>query len=743
MFNVDEKDPVYIKQVEKFNGSFDTILNNVCRYHANCNRELLIKAYKFGVWAHREQLRYSGEPYFEHCLEVAKILSDMKMDSITIAAGLLHDVVEDTGFTLREIEDSFNTDIAILVDGVTKISEISGRKSEDLEKRQAETFRKMLLSMAKDIRVIIIKFADRLHNMRTLQYVVAKKKRERIASETRDVYAPLAHRFGMAQLKSELEDLSFKFLNGTAYSELAEGLNEKKEEREAYIQKIIIPIKEELKSHKIKAEVQGRPKHLFSIYRKMQTRNKPLSEIYDLFAIRIIVEEISQCYYVLGIVHNLFIPVYERFKDYIAMPKFNGYQSLHTTVVDGMGRMLEIQIRTLEMHRIAEMGIAAHWRYKEGLGKVDKEDINDRLIWVRQFLEQYDDDEKVDAREFLDSLKINLYPNEVFVFTPKGDVIKLPQDSTTVDFAFAVHTNIGMHCIGAKINTKIVPLKTKLHSGDQIEIITSQNQTPNQDWLIFVKTSKARHHIRKHLRNIQFEHSVKLGEEIISKYSKKYHLKNVDEKLEEITTELKYDSSELIKAAVGRGELSIERILNLILDEKIKEPKESIFDKILRRGKGKKGSGIQVDGEDHMVVHIGKCCQPVPGDEIIGYITKGKGVTIHRINCHNVQQLVNAEERIVPVNWKVEVEENFKVQLALLGEDRKNLLRDITQAIASQNSNILHINIDSKDRLATGKLIVEVQNLPHLTRIIHSMNKIKGMINVERMDGAIRSKAQN
>ncbi|GAB4332185.1 MAG: bifunctional (p)ppGpp synthetase/guanosine-3',5'-bis(diphosphate) 3'-pyrophosphohydrolase [Calditrichia bacterium] len=731
-FRIDESDEGYQALLKRFEPEINELLETVKSYNPNYSHDLLWDAYTFGVWAHRDQFRYSGEPYFEHCLNVAKILAGFRMDTKTIAAGLLHDVVEDTGFTLKDIREHFGEDIANLVNGVTKISEISGRKSISLELRQAETFRKMLLSMASDIRVIIIKFADRLHNMRTLHYVAAKK-RMRIAMETRDVYAPLAHRFGMSQLKSELEDLAFKFIDNKSYTDLARRLNEKKEEREAKIRRIIEPIRSELEKHQIKAEVQGRPKHLYSIFKKMKIRNKPLEEIYDLFAIRVIVNTVAECYYVLGIVHNLFIPVYERFKDYIAMPKFNGYQSLHTTVVDKSGTMLEVQIRTWEMHRIAEMGIAAHWRYKEGRSTGNQDEFEEKLSWVRQLLEQFDENETVNPKDFLDSLKINLYQDEVFVFTPKGDVIKLPQGSTPVDFAFSVHTNVGMHCIGAKVNGRIVPLKHKLHSGDQVEIITSQNQHPNQDWLTFVKTSKARHHIRKYLREVQFEHSVRLGEEILTKYFKRYHIKLTEARLQELVQKLHFDDELNLKAALGRGEVSIEKLIGALSDGEVQEPKETLFDKILRRTK--KHSSIQVEGIDNIVVHIGKCCQPVSGDEIIGYITRGKGVTIHRVNCPNVQRLVEKHDRTISVNWTVEVEERFNVQLQVLGEDRKNLLRDITQAIASSNTNIMHVDLRSKDKLVTGKIIVEVRNLPHLTRIINAMNKIKGMISVERVEG--------
>jgi GTP pyrophosphokinase len=447
-------------------------------------------------------------------------------------------------------------------------------------------------------------------------------------------------------------------------------------------------------------------------------------------------QPVEECYYVLGIVHNRYTPVYERFKDYIAMPKINGYQSLHTTVVDKEGHMVEIQIRTHEMHRVAEMGIAAHWRYKEGTPDKKKDEMEQHLSWVRQLLDQYQGNETVDAQEFLESLKINLYQQEVFVFTPRGDVIRLPLESTPVDFAFQVHSNVGMHCIGAKVNGKIVPLKYKLNSGEMVEIITSNNQHPHQDWLTFVKTSRARHHIRKYLREVQFDHSVKLGEEIIIKYFNRFKVKLSDERFKEAANKLAFDDIKNLKAAVGRGDISIEKLFSAISEDQPREQKESILKRIFQRNE--KHSAIQVQGMDNIMVHIGKCCQPVPGDDIIGYITRGKGVTIHRNTCPNMQSLVEKNDRTVPVNWTVEVEEEFKVQLSLLGEDRKNLIRDIAQAISNNNINILNMDIKAKDKLAIGKIVIEVKNLPHLTRVINAVNKIKGIISVERIESASR-----
>ncbi|RMG63510.1 MAG: bifunctional (p)ppGpp synthetase/guanosine-3',5'-bis(diphosphate) 3'-pyrophosphohydrolase [Calditrichaeota bacterium] len=737
MHAINQNEQKFRELKARYDPVFEQLLEKICTYNAHPNQDLLRRAYEFALWAHRDEHRFSGEPYFDHCINVALILADMRMDSVTIAAGLLHDVVEDTGFTVEDIEEAFGKQIAQIVNGVTKISEISGRKNVSYELRQAETFRKMLLSLANDVRVILVKFADRLHNMRTLQHVPASK-RLRIALETRDVYAPLAHRFGMAQLKSELEDLAFKFIDNKAYTDLVRQLNRKKAEREAYIQEIIKPIKEELASHNIQAEISGRPKHLYSIYRKMKLRGKSLEEIYDLFAIRIIVNRVEECYYVLGLVHNLFTPVYERFKDYIATPKSNNYQSLHTTVMDRRGHMVEIQIRTWDMHRVAEMGIAAHWKYKEGKAETYQDEVEQQLAWVRQFLEEYKESGVSDAHEFLESLKINLYQDEVFVFTPKGDVIRLPLGATPVDFAFAIHTNIGMHCIGAKVNGRIVPLKYELKSGDLVEIITSANQHPHQDWLSFVKTSKARHHIRKYLREVQFEHSVKLGEEILTKYLKRYRMKVTDEELEAVATRLHFEDLRNLKAAIGRGEVSIEKVFSSISREQPEENRESFLKRIVRRSR--KHSAIQVEGIDNMVIHIGKCCQPVPGDDIIGYITRGKGITIHRVNCPNMQSLVERRDRTVQVNWTVEAEEEFKVQLSLLGEDRKNLIRDITQAIANSNTNILHLELKAKDRLAVGKIIIEVKNLPHLTRVINAISKVRGMISVERVEAPVRKR---
>jgi len=713
---------------EEYDTRFEQLLASVGEYTQPSDLDVLKKAYEFSIKAHKNQQRYSGKPYFEHLFEVASILADLKMDSTTIAGGFLHDSVEDTGIPLDEIAEIFGEEIAILVDGVTKIGEL---KFESREKRQAETFRKMLLSMARDVRVIIIKFADRLHNMRTLEHVPAKK-RERIALETRDVYVPLAHRFGIAKIKWELEDLILKHIDEDAYEDINRKVNQRREEREAFLTEITTPILEELQKANIKASVVGRAKHFYSIYDKMKRRQKPFEEIYDLLAIRIVVDKIEECYYTLGIVHSLFMPVYDRFKDYIAMPKLNGYQSLHTTVVGTKGKMVEVQIRTWEMHRTAEIGIAAHWRYKEG--DSGDEEFERHMGWIRSLVDSQMQEE--DPKDFMDNLKIDLFQDEVFVFTPKGDLFKLPRDSTPIDFAFAVHSWVGMHCIGAKVNGRIVPLKTKLKSGDQVEIITSANQEPHQDWLGFVKTGRAHQRIRKYLREIQQKQSLKFGEEILNKYLKKINLTIDSAEFQESMPKLGYQNLESLLLDLGRGELTTQAIARKIYpQEDQQEKKESFFKKYIKRARS--GSGINVQGLDNMLINFGKCCQPVPGDKIIGYITTGKGITVHRIDCKNMLNLADNHEKKIEVSWEIDKDHYYQVHLSILSEDRRDLLRDISEAISRNNTNIVMVGFKLEDMLVKGNIIIEVSNLHHLTKIIHSVQKINGVISVDRVDTAI------
>ncbi len=724
-----------LKQLHKtYDPQFDQMINRVSDYTKSKDLSILTNAYNFSIDIHKGQRRYSGEPYFDHVFRVAEILTELKMDSTTIAAGFLHDTVEDTGVNLDELKEKFGEDVAVLVDGVTKISEL---KLESREERQAETFRKMLLSMAQDVRVIIIKFADRLHNMRTLEYLPSKK-RDRIAIETRDVYIPLAHRFGIAKIKWEMEDLILKHLDENAYNDLNRKVNQRREEREGYIESVTAPIIKELKKAKIKSSVSGRAKHFYSIYNKMQRRSKPFEEIYDLLAIRIVVKKIEECYYTLGIVHNLYMPVYDRFKDYIAMPKINGYQSLHTTVVGPGGKMVEIQIRTWEMHRTAEIGIAAHWLYKEG--KTSDIEFERHMGWIRSLVDQHMPEE--DPQAFMENLKIDLFQDEVFVFSPKGDVYKLPGKSSTIDFAFAIHSDVGMHTIGAKVNGRIVPLKTQLNSGDQVEIITSANQEPHQDWLAYVKTSRAQQRIRKHLRELQQSQTIKFGEEILIKYLKKYNMDLKSPAFQEIMPKLGFQNLDSLLLVLGKGEYTTDNITKKLFPDKVPEQKrDPFFVKYIKRARSE--TGIRVQGMNDVMINFGKCCQPVPGDKIIGFITRGKGITVHRIDCNNMLNITQDSEKLIEVNWDIEPDQNFQVHIALLSEDRRDLLRDVSSAISKSETNIILVEFKLEDTLVKGNLMVEVKDLHHLTKVIQSIRKIKGIISVERVEGSLVTEGPN
>jgi len=685
---------------------------------------LITRAFDFSYDSHKDQLRKSGAPYFEHCYEVALTLLEMKMDSTTIAGGLLHDVVEDTGVTIAEISDTFGEEVALLVDGVTKISEL---KFDSVEKRQAENFRKMIISMVKDIRVIMIKFADRLHNMRTLEFL-PEQKRKRIAIETRDVYAPLAHRLGIARIKWELEDLTLKVLDPKAYWSLVNKVSSKRVEREAYIAQVTKPIQNELKQTKIKATITGRPKHFYSIYGKMHKRQLPFEQIYDLLAIRIIVKRVEECYFALGLVHSLYVPVQDRFKDYIATPKSNFYQSLHTTVVGPDGTMVEIQIRTEEMHSTAEDGIAAHWRYKEGVKKEDE--LDKQIAWLRQVMDWQQDTN--DASEFMENLRIELFQEEIFVFTPKGDLFKLPVNSTPVDFAFEVHTDVGMHCIGAKVNGKIQPLSHQLKSGDSVEILTSVNQTPNPDWMKFVRTSRARSRIKRWMKDSFYDESLKLGKEILDKQIKKLRLK-IDFDLEEIAHSFNCQNAEELYARIGSGDASVQSVIGRIApDKSIPATSESLLRKIIKRSKSP-GRGIKVQGLDNLMMTFGKCCQPLPGDIILGFIAKGRGIVVHRRDCRNVVDLLDTPERTIDVEWDVEKDKYFVVRLYLLGEDRRNFLRDVSESIAQAETNIVSIEMKAEEQVVHSTLTLEIRNLQHLTKIMKKIRQVKGVLKVERL----------
>jgi GTP pyrophosphokinase len=695
-------------------------------YNANINIPLIRKAYEFSNKAHAGQKRQSGEPFIEHCLEVAFILAGQHMDSTTIAAGLIHDVVEDTPVSSEEIHREFGDEIGDLVDGVTKLGSVAFSSREE---QQAEYFRRMLLTMAKDIRVILIKLADRLHNMRTLEHL-PPDKRKRIALETREVYCPLAHRFGLNKIKVELEDLALKYLDPEVYFDLVKKIKERKEEREAYISEVVTPLKAELAKNGIQATVYGRAKHLDSIYRKMRVRGVPFEEIYDLLAIRVIVNTKRECYHSLGIVHSMWKPVEGRFHDYIANPKPNGYQSLHTTVVGPHRRMVEIQIRSHKMHYIAENGIAAHWLYKEGRQQMSKSDR--QMVWLRDVLDWQKD--MTNPADFLEYLKIDLYTEDIFVFTPKGKLIHLPKGATPLDFAFQIHTEVGIHCAGAKINNRLQPLSTELQTGDTVEIITSPHRTPSYDWLKLVKTSSARAKIRRWLKQAGFEQAVTLGRQIVERKLRDLHLKLPDEDtLQGYAEQLDKKSVEDLFAAIGNGSMSAKPLIDLIAPEEEK-PEVGLVGKVIDRIRGTKG--IRVHGMENMMFRFAGCCQPIPGEDIVGYITRGRGVTIHSADCRDALNLQSQfPERRIDVSWDTSKGQSFFVRLELIVEDRKDMLRDITQAISDSDTNIRAAEVHAKDTTAVGEFVVEVSNLSHLNRIIDKIKKVKGVISVRRSRG--------
>ena len=700
-------------------------------FNANIDIPLVRKGYEFSAKAHSGQYRMSRKPYLEHCLEVAFILAEQHLDSDTIAAGLLHDVVEDTDVTIEQVKEEFGEEIAELVDGVTKIGEL---KFKSLEEEQGEYFRKMLLSMAKDIRVIIIKLADRLHNMRTLDSL-DKNKQTKIARETREVYAPLAHRFGMARIKWELEDLSLKYVDPPAYEELVRKVNERREDREAYIREITDPLKGELEKVGITAEITGRAKHFDSIYRKMKKREKPFEEIYDLFAIRILVDSEGECYHTLGIVHTLWMPVADRFRDYIALPKTNMYRSLHTTVIGPRGKMVEIQIRTNEMHRMAEYGIAAHWLYKEGRREPDESDK--QMTWLREVLEWQKD--LTNPTEFLEYLKIDLFRDDIFVFTPKGELKQLAKGSTPLDFAYAVHSEVGHHCVGAKVDGKMAPLSTVISSGQEVEIITSPHQAPSQDWLKVVRTTRARSKIRHWLRQKRYEESVNLGKEILERELKKHHHKPPPEQeISDLAMGLNFNDSEAMFFALGNGTVSVKHILGkLIPPEKRKEAEPSVIQKFVDKARGGV-KGIRIGGMGDMMFRFGHCCQPVPGERIVGFVTRGRGVSIHRSDCPNALQMLTEDDRKVEVTWDVAKDQSFLVKLDILVQDRKNMLRDITQAISDADTNVRAAEIRGRETTPTGSFIIEVKNVSHLNKTLKKIRRVKGVIDVGRSKGMER-----
>jgi len=694
------------------------------------DHELLVRAYKFSDVAHAGQVRHSGEPYVSHCIEVARILADLQLDTTTVVSGLLHDIVEDTDITIEDVAREFGSEIAQIVDGLTKIANLPLSSREE---RQVENYRKLLLSIAKDARVILIKLADRLHNMRTLDYLEPEKQR-RVAQETRDLYAPLAHRFGMAKVRWELEDLAFKHLEPDAYKTLAKLVAAKRGEREQLIAQMREPLEKRLTDAGIAdVDVTGRPKHLWSIYKKMQQRDRPYEDIYDLLAIRVLVPNVLECYHALGVIHDGWTPVQERIKDYIAQPKSNGYQSLHTTVF-GPGRQLfEIQIRTRDMHRTADFGIAAHWLYKESSRSAD--DLDRQLAWFRQVLELQLDAET--PGEFLEFLKLDLYQDEIFVFTPTGDVIQLPKGATPLDFAFSVHTQVGAHCAGAKVNGRIAPLSRELKNSETIEILTNPNAKPSRDWLSHVRTGRARHKIRQMLRLEERSSAMRLGREIIERELRRRRLPKIDDHgLQPIAKLLKLKDATHLIASVGAGDVHVLQLLKALHpDLETAEPaeKQSTLERIVDRVRGT-GKGIRIQGADGLLVRYSQCCQPVPGDQVVGYVTRGRGVSIHRGDCPNLLLLAHEPERRLDIDWREMAGERFIVRLAMEGTDRRGLYADVAAAVSATGTDIKSLELKTTDGRVTGSAMVEVENLAHLERIMKAARRVKGIAAVSRRE---------
>ena len=708
----------------------DDILDAIRSYHAEADLEAVRKAYEYSVKVHKGQARPSGKPYMNHPLEVAAILTRLRMDVPTIITGLLHDTLEKSLSTEEELRQLFGSEVCEMVDGVTKISKITFKTSEE---RQAENFRKMLLAMARDIRVILVKLADRLHNMRTLG-TQPEERRRKIARETADIYAPLANRLGISWVKSELEDLSFSFLEPEIYKDLAKKVAQQRRKSDTYVADVKKRLEGILKEHEIEGEIQGRFKHISSIHNKIIKQKIEFEQIHDHIAFRIIVPSVRDCYAMLGVIHSFWKPVPGRFKDFIAMPKANMYQSLHTTVFGPSGQRMEVQIRTAEMHRVAEQGIAAHWKYKEG--KSANRSDEGRFGWLRQMLEWQK--ELKDSSEFMSSVKVDLFPEEVYVFTPNGDVKELPKQSTPIDFAYSIHSDVGQRCTGAKVNGRLVPLKTELKNGDIVEITTSANQTPSKDWLKFVKTSKAKNRIRNWVKEQERQQSLELGRDILEKELRKYGFSfnralNLDT-MKETFAELGFRSVEDLQAAVGYGKVTCNQVLSRLIPEQFKAeaPKPSRISQVLNKIRKKPVDAISVQGLDGILVRFSKCCSPLPGDEVVGFISQGMGITVHAADC--AQVLESDPERRIEVAWNRQKGTTRPVKIRVQTLDQKGVLADVTKVITKGEANILRASVYSTSE---GRGIlnfeVDVQDVQHLNRVMEAVQKIKGVIQVERV----------
>jgi GTP pyrophosphokinase len=728
----------------------EELLQNCKRNLMEYDEKLITDAYKFSLNAHRLEKRASGEPFIVHPYEVARIIAkEMPLDSVTVVGGLLHDVVEDTEFTYNDVKVEFGQTIADIVDGATKIEGMV----ENYETKQVENYRKMLLSMSNDIRVVLVKFADRLHNMRTLEYL-SPERQVRMARETMEIYAPLAHRLGLSRVKIEFEDLAFKYLDRRFYNELAKKVIARKKEREGYVGKFIQPIKASLDKANLKYEIYGRAKHLNSIAKKMRARNKTYEEIYDLFAVRIILDTANKndCFNAYGLCSEIYIPIPERFKDYISLPKKNGYQSIHTTLLGPEGKMVEVQIRTKDMHEVAEKGVAAHWKYKENISANDKQ-MEDWISWIREMFES--SAKESSPKQMMESLKLNLYQDEIYVFTPKGELKILPVNSTPVDFAFEIHTEIGYKCIGAKINGKIAPLDTKIKSGDQIEIITSKIIRPRADWEKFVITHKAKSEIHKYFNN---ERRIKIeqGKELWEKKLKKNKFSLSEDELIKLFARLRFDNLQHFYISIAESKVNADDVYEVIkdrnklfngeIDSPLVKPLEkqqvlnemevqtNLFESYIKAARTSKSTIIAGSEVKDMMFSYANCCNPIPGEDIIGFVTKTEGVKIHKKSCKNLSNLFLMDsERIIDVQWPAQTEDEFFVGIKISGEDKPGMLNEITQSIASQdNTNIKSVNISSKGSTFDGSVILMVKNINHLNQLVNKIKNISGVFDVRR-----------
>ncbi len=709
----------------------EDIVERIQSYHPDADVDVLRRAYIFSAKAHQGQMRLSGEAYLIHPIEVAAILTSLKLDAATVATGLLHDTIEDTASSLEEIKALFGEEIAMLVDGMTKLSRM---ELQSREQREADNFRKMVVAMAKDIRVILIKLADRLHNMRTLSSLAPEKQR-RIAQETLDIYAPLANRLGISKIKIELEDLSFKYLNPDAYQEILQKVSQRRIERESYVNELMETMRGKLAEQGYPGEVKGRPKHFYSIYQKMQKQGIAFDDVYDLIAIRIITDTKASCYAILGLIHSLWTPVPGRFKDFIGVPKSNLYQSLHTTVIGPKGERVEFQIRTEEMNRLAEEGIAAHWRYKEK-GPVSQRE-EQQFAWLRQLMEWQRD--LPDAKEFMDTVKGDLFPEVVYVFTPRGDVRELPQGSTPVDFAYSIHTDIGHSCVGGKVNGRIVPLKHQLLNGDRVEVVTQAGHTPSRDWLKFVKTSKARTRIKAWLKIEERRRSILLGRELLEKELRKRELNPAkalkSEELSQAAVELSHNTIDDLLAAIGYGKVSPLMVANRLapdkqFEEALNKKPPPKHEKPADDGSG----GMQISGLDNMMVHLSKCCNPVPGDKVVGFITRGRGVSVHTTDCPNVGELTFDKDRLVEVTWGDFQTTAHTVKITVRTIDKPGLLANVSSSISALEANITHAEaLTDENKGATLNFTLAIKDVEHLNKVIKNIEGIKGVIDVKRI----------